>query len=79
MTRFKTIVAVLALLAAVLIVGLTTDAGAVKTGAVEPGQIAQQVEDLFGGMSCTATVAVERPRLMVATVVCQAKTSATGG
>jgi len=78
---------VLALLAAVLVVGLTSDADAGpaeppadKVEAVDAGQIAQQVENLFDGMSCTATAADvgDGEGLLVVTVVCQQKAAARG-
>jgi hypothetical protein len=66
-----------ALLAAVLFVGFTTDAGASNKIDVIAAELAQHVENQMDGLSCTATPVVGASyELLVITVVCRAKVEA---
>ena len=69
--KIRVVVAILALLAAVLVVGLTTDAAATSKPGVFHHELAAEASSLTG-MSCSVTVDVWRPRLVVATIVCRA-------
>jgi hypothetical protein len=66
-----------ALLAAVLFVGFTTDAGATSKPGVFHHELAVAASQL-SDMTCGVTVDVWRPRLIVATVVCRAAKVETG-
>ena len=75
--KIHTVLAIVALLAAVLFVGFTTDAGASNKIDAIAAELAQHAEDATDGLSCVATPAVGASHeLLVITVVCRAKVEA---